>query len=584
MATLNDILFGGSAEWNRNALVNVLNQLNSTRQVGMDGMMGAKDDLYSRLIPFLDNAGAGNEKTRQNVTGLLNDSLNPDSAYNAFNFFGNDPFERGSNPQQAGLMGQQAGLAGNQAGMGDLANQVFQGGGWTQQGQNLFDNLDKFRAGGGPNDQMRNLAMQVIQGGGANPYSNFTVDKGTEAINRGGATQQSDSLMNFGQQGLQERGMTPWDQMALGAAQQGLQTQGFNPNSNALSGTGQGLLSSGGRNLENEFLKGRGKQILETNPLLSMDEVTSGAADRAGSLFAQNSQQNYEQAMKRGGGPGTLSGLQNQAVQENEDSMLRGISEAVNSARMGQQGLQLQQFQNGAGLMGSGMEDVLRNLQTGGNLTSQGEQSALARMLGLTSLGSDSSNRALNAQQLYSQMLGQSGQLSNQNMQTLGGLGMQGLGEANDKLNSGINMFGQTQGNDLQALQQYLQTLGQTNNYALGAGGLANQSFGGAQQGLSGIFGQNMQQGQFGLDRQKTQFGAQQGNMNSGMNFLNQQQGNFLQGLNPIQNTQNLGAQQFLGGSTSQAGLFSPNTNVQGGILSDLISGGASVASKMAGS
>ena len=40
---------------------------------------------------------------------------------------------------------------------------------------------------GGPVEQ----AIARIQGGGANPYSNFTVDKGTEALNRGGATSQS---------------------------------------------------------------------------------------------------------------------------------------------------------------------------------------------------------------------------------------------------------------------------------------------------------------------------------------------------------------------------------------------------------
>jgi hypothetical protein len=586
MATLNDILFGGSAEWNRNALVNVLNTLNATRQQGQDTMFGAKDDLYSRLLPYLDNAGAGNETMRQGITGMFNDSMNPESAYNAFNFFGNqDPYARGSNPQQQGLFNQQGTLAGSAQGMGDLANQVFQGGGWTQQGQNMFDNLDQFRASGGANDQMRNLAMQVIQGGGANPYSNFTVDKGTEALNRGGATQQSQGLMNFGQQGLQEKGMTPWDQMALGAAQQGLSTQGFNQNSNAMSNAGQGLLASGGKTAQNQFLQNRGQQILGKDPLLSMDEVTNSAADRAGSLFASNSQQNYEQAMKRGGGPAVRSGLQNQAVQENEDDMLRGISEAVNGARMGQQGLQLQQFQNGANLMGTGMEDVLKNMSLGGSLTGQGEQAALQRMLGLTGLGSDSSNRALTAQQLYAQMMGQSGDLENKNMATVGGLGMDGLNAANNKLNSGINMFGQTQGNDLQALQQYLATLGQTNQYALGAGNLANSSYGQSGGLLGNMFGQNMQQGQFGLDQMKTQYGAQQGNLQNGMNFLNSQQNNFLQGLNPIQNTQNLGAQQYLGGSTAQAGLFSPNTSVQGGILSPLIGAGATwLTGKGAGS
>jgi hypothetical protein len=585
-------LLGGNTDdtsqlkWYQNFLSNLLNSSNGAKDHGKQIFESGKDDLYNRLFPFLDNAGDGNEQLRQNVGGLFNDSLNPESAYNAFNFFGTqDPYGRGSNPQQQGLFNQQGTLAGSAQGMGDLANQVFQGGGWTQQGQNMFDNLDQFRASGGANDQMRNLAMQVIQGGGANPYSNFTVDKGTEALNRGGATQQSQGLMNFGQQGLQGKGMTPWDQMALGAAQQGLATQGFNQNSNALSNAGQGLLASGGKTAQNQFLQNRGQQILGKDPLLSMDEVTNSAADRAGSLFASNSQQNYEQAMKRGGGPAVRSGLQNQAVQENEDGMLRGISEAVNGARMGQQGLQLQQFQNGANLMGTGMEDVLKNIGLGGSLTGQGEQAALQRMLGLTGLGSDSSNRALTAQQLYAQMMGQSGDLENKNMSVLGGLGMDGLNAANNKLNSGINMFGQTQGNDLQALQQYLATLGQTNQYALGAGGLANSSYGQAGGLLGNMFGQNMQQGQFGLDQMKTQYGAHQGNMQQGMGMLDNQTKNWLSGLNPIQNTQNQGHNMYNNALGGQMGLFSgyntknsTGSNAIGNALGGAITGAIGMA------
>ena len=580
-------IFGGNMDaasqqkWYQNALVNLLNSGNAAKQFGQDLMFQGKDELFSRLMPFLDNVGAGSENFRKNYAGLLGDMFNPESQYSAFNFFNQNPADYAQSPERQQAFDFMRQIAGSQQGVGDLANKVFQGGGWTQQGQNIFDSLDQFRQRGGANDSMRNIAQQVIAGGGANPYSNFTVDAGTKAINQGGQTGQSNALMNYGLQGLDTKGMTPWDMMALNAAQQGLATQGFNPNSNMLSSVGQGLLASGGQNANNQFLTGRGRQILNSNPLLGMDEVTNAAADQAGSLFAENSIQNYEQAMKRGGGPAVRSGLQNQAVQENEDEILRAIANSTNQARMGQQGLQLQQFGQGANMMDSGMSDIARMLGVGGSLTGQGEQAALQRMLGLTGLGSDSSNRALNAQQLFSQMLGQSGQLSNQNMATLGGLGMQGLGAANDKLGMGINLFGQTQGNDLQALQQYLGNLSNTNQYALGMGNLSRGGYGDAVNTGNSMFGNSLANDQFGFGRQNAMYNAFGNNMNRGADYLNSQQGNFLQGLNPLSNFMNQGFNMYnqaLSGTMGLFGGYKPNeSNPYGGALSNVITAGGSI-------
>jgi hypothetical protein len=335
--------------------------------------------------------------------------------------------------------------------------------------------------------------------------------------------------------------MTPWDQLALEAAKQGLATQGFNPNSIALSNAGQGLLATGGNTPENQFLRNRGQQILSKNPLLSMDEVVNMAADKAGMQFANNSLQNYRQAMLRGGGPAVRSGLQNQAVQETETDLLANIGKAINDARMAQQGLQLQEFGMGSGLMGAGLQDILSRINLGGNLTAQGENAALDRMRALTGLGSDSSNRALNAQQLFASLIGQSGQLANQNMATLGGLGMQGLKEANDKLGLGINLFGQTNNTDLNAINQYLNNLQGQNTYAINAGNVGNYGFSGANNAYGNVFANSLAGDKFGLERLLSQYDAFQKNLNTGMNFTNNQQQNFLTGLNPVNNYMNQG-------------------------------------------
>jgi hypothetical protein len=175
-------------------------------------------------------------------------------------------------------------------------------------------------------------------------------------------------------------------------------------------------------------------------------------------------------------------------------------------------------------------------------------------MLGLTGLGSDSSNRAINAQQLFSSMLGQSGQLSNQNMATLGGLGMQGLKEANDKLGMGINLFGQTNNTDLAAIAQYLNNLQGQNSFAINAGNVGNAGFGGSANAYGNIFNNSLAGDSFGLDRLKTQYGAYQNNLNSGMNFLNNQQQNFLSGLNPINDFMKQGFGMY---NNALGGLFS---------------------------
>jgi len=570
MAGIMETLFGADPEVYRDKQELIRQMLEGVRNTGGSIMDQGNNELMAKLLPFLNNYGAGNERDRQLFGGINQDIMNPANANNANTFFGQDPSGKGMNPQMLEMLQQQLGIGGQQAGLGGLANQVFAGGGYSNQSQNVFDQLDKFRQSGGSNDAMRNLAMQVIQGGGANPYSNFTVDKGTEALNRGGATSQSDSLQNFGQQGLQSKGQTPWDQLALGAAQQGLSTQGFNQNSNALTGAGQGLLQSGGKSADNQFLAGRGKEILSQNPLLSMEDATSMAADKAGSLFANNSQQNYEQAMKRGGGPAVRSGLQNQGVQEGEDEQLRAVGDAVTNARMGQQGLQLQQFGQGKDLMGEGLQNELAKLVQGGNLTGQGEQAALQRMLGLTGLGNSSSDRAISAQQLYSQMLGQSGQLANQNMATVGGLGMQGLEAANQKLGLGMGMLQNTQGNDLGALAQYMQNLGQQNQYALGAGNLANSGYSGAGNTFGNVFGQNLGGSQFGQQRMNDEYGAFGKNLDRGMNNTNTQAGIFQNGLNGLQNQFNQGADMYSKAALGQTGLFQPQSN-NGGLVGTLL-------------
>lgn len=577
MPGISEAIFGDDLSRQRQQQAEIRQMLEGIRNTGGSIMDNGLQDLLTRLLPFTNNVGAGAEQDRQLFGGVNRDVMNGDNPNNANTFYGQNPSSRGITPEMLKALGIQGGISDNQGGLGDLSGKVFAGGGWSNQSQNVFDQLDAFRKSGGSNDAMRNLAMQVIQGGGANPYSNFTVDKGTEALNRGGATSQSNSLQNFGQQGLESKGQTPWDQLALGAAQQGLSSQGFNQNSNALSNTGQGLLASGGKTGDNQFLNSRGREILGKDPLLSMESAAGMAADKAGSMFANNSAQNYEQAMKRGGGPAVRSGLQNQGVQEGEDEQLRAVGDAVTNARLGQQGLQLQQFGQGKDIMGEGMQNELAKLLQGGQFTGQGEQAALQRMLGLTGLGNSSSDRALNAQQLYSQMLGQSGQLSNQNMQTVGGLGMQGLEAANAKLGLGMGMLQNTQGNDLGALNQYMSNLGQQNNYALGAGNLSNSAYGQQNNTQNSIYGNNLAGGQFGQQRMNDEYGAFGKNLDRGINNTNAQQGRFLEGLNPIANVFNQGANMYSGAGANQAGLFQQG-RAGDGFLNTAVKAGGDIA------
>ncbi len=376
---------------------------------------------------------------------------------------------------------------------GDLAGQVFAGGGWSPFGQQVLDRA--MEMGGGQGWQMGQMAST-----GGSLLGQFGVNGLTSAT------------QNAALAGLAGQGRTPGIDALSQAGQSTLQgmfgTGGLTPTGAVGEGVGLQQLLEGGRTPETQFLAQRGATQAGDEPLLPMDQALNFARQEAAQNVHGQREGAMRQILSRGGGPAALSqggmgGTQASGVAEFADYALEAESKAIRDALMNQQGLQLQRQKQGTemslgaldqerarqgvatSLLGN-LEDVAsRRFGIGGGMMSDAERTAATRELGLGSLGISG------------------GQLENARMQTGGSL----LDEYNRLRLGGLSLG-----------QQGLEGM---NRYALGAGGLQNSMLNTQGQNYNNILNNVLQGGQLGLNRAVGQSGAMNSTFGNQNNFYN---------------------------------------------------------------
>ena len=274
---------------------------------------------------------------------------------------------------------------------------------------------------------------------------------------------QGNPIMSGAQQGFQSGGMSPQYQQLY--SQINALLSGQNPALQTQMGAGQDLVTSRGVDPFSAQYQQAGQAAVNSNPLLSLQQAATFAADRSANDFRNASEAARSQALARGGGPGSVvaSGLQNDAMADFADQGMQAKAKAVQDALMQQQGLGLQQqgmlgnlglqagaqnidrMQLGAGLLGQGQQAQNQLLNILGGTVGQQNQ----YQLGLGQLGQSGTNSLINAlNSAYGNELG-AGQLGLQQQNALsnallGQMGAQGnlMGILNQQYqNQGINPY-----------------------------------------------------------------------------------------------------------------------------------------------
>jgi hypothetical protein len=484
-------------------------------------------------------------------------------------------FNQGMTPdffRQSGLTGGMqgnidalSGLAGGLQGTGDTAQQLFAGGGWTPQGQGLFDrgfdmlnsqdsslaglqNLGGTLAGQqGQTGMTQNLGGQAMNvaniGGMTNPLLQAS-NVSNALINQGGRTPGMDALSGAGQGALSGMfgvgGLTPTGAVGEGAALDELINQGETGTTN--------------------FFQNRGAQLAGQDALMSPELAVSFARDQARRGVAGAAESARRQALARGGGPGAVvaSGIQNEGMADFADQAMQAEAQAVQNALQKQQELQLQQQAQGAQMGLQGGQLAAQRFGSSGNMLGDLEGVASQRFgQGGSMMGQGES---LANQRLF-EALGLLPQVQQQATNLLGTTGQLGIGAGNlenARMGTGVSALGQDLQSRLGALGGLGNILGNQQQFALGGGNLANNVAG--QQGNLmnlGLQGQ-LAGGQLGLNQSNAFSNNMLGGFGARNNLVGTGAGLMQGGWNPQAQLAGQGLNWGLGGMGLQHGVFNP--------------------------
>lgn len=409
-------LGNNAGEWNQNLLVSLLNRANQgdtyARQIfesvfapARDYALNTGDQLQSTVnqgSSLYDQAGNLTQGIPQLLQQFLGGNLNPSAA----------------------------GAAARSGNVGDTANAVFQGGGWTPQYEQLFSQLGSLMGGTANNTQLAlgDVAPSLISQRGQTAYTQNIQDRAGEAANAGG---RNDDLNYAMQQAVKTLG-----------------NQGYTPNTSAQADAGL------------DAFKASVNKALGNN-LLSPETAANWGREEATNNQRAQAEAVYRQAQARGGGPGSLvaSGTGQQMLADFADQTARAQTSSARQAFMDQESKLLQDKGIAASLAGAGS-----------GLAQGAEQNAISRTGQAFSAipGTQSA-----ATQFMNALLGAGGDAGNQEVA---------------RMNAGTGMAGTLLGSQNQAAGTFNNAVGNQNQYALGAGNLANT----ASQTEAGIGSQNI--------------------------------------------------------------------------------------------
>lgn len=495
-------IFGGAQQ--NNQLKDLFSQWLNRVNAGV----GRGEDIFNQwsgqMWPALVDA---QEQTQRNVL----DRANPMFDWSEFLTRGGADLMRQwsqAPTETAGALGRLEGLGGAEgpfAGIGNTANAVFQGGGWTPQYQQFFDtfgpmmggqtgtqqnvqdignNLLSMRGQTAQSQAMQDRMMDELNRGGWNPRLAFGADRVADVLGQGGSTANTDALTQAGLSLLQGGGLGPEGNQAL---------------RRAIS-----EIDLGGQTAQTQGLIRRGLDLAGVNALQPLDVMQTMAREDARRAISARGEEMRRQAAARGGAGSVVgSGIGNDILADFADASAEAQGAAVRDATRTWQDAAQRQQQIGGQLASTGMGTEGQRLGTFGNM--------LAEILSTINQGrSIGANVAQGGEGLATQrLLGALQTLPSYQgaatgvMGTLGNLGLGASGQEIDRMNLGGNLTNQYLQSLLGAGGLFNQGMGNQNQYALGAGSLGNTAFGnqlGANnmwlQGLLSNIGLGQQMGQ----------------------------------------------------------------------------------------
>jgi hypothetical protein len=483
-------------QWNKGLLMKILEEAGKAQEQGRQSYLGYTNDFYPNLLNSLFSTQSqlhgpdGFQSQLGNQLSSQNASI--PSLYNNLN-----AWQGTNNAAAQSTIDIAKSLAGTQG----LAQDVFAGGGWTPQYQYGFDTIQKFLesplAGQG---QAMSTMGNLFSTNGATDFTSALQNAGRQSLSNGGFTPTLNAagapLMGI----LNQNGDTQNNDILRRFGNQALTTGGYTANSGAGSNTALQGVQSGGRTGTTDALQGRGLELLNREALLPLQQVLSMARDGAGAAGLNAAERARREAINRGGGAGATvaNGMQNQGFAEFADQIARNESDAANKALLGQQDLQQKEQLAGGSIAAQGADAERNRLGVFANLLNSLEQGATSRYGTGGQLANaaneNETQRILSAIRSVSDLQDS----ATRNMGTVGGLGVQGAGLEQGNLDIAAKLLQTITGNDLSKTSIGLNNLnslsGNQNQYALGAGTLANQSAN-TQGNLFGNLLQNSIQG-----------------------------------------------------------------------------------------
>lgn len=594
------------AEWRRNFDINNLNNSRAQQEAGLEAWRAnynpARDtslqlrDLFMSAFTGEEGSQAQLQQLLKQYPGMIDQLLGS----------GSDPFGRGSNDGMRAIQEQNLNNRGMFQTGADLAGQVFAGGGWTPGRSGSQDRfMDMLNGQGAEMGTLGDVGTSLLGRRGQTAVTQGFQDRGMEALNRGGMNDQIqrawagagalldpegrtgalDALQRgglgmFGNQGMNSQNSALFNRGLSGLSGGALGTAGLTEAGGMAELAGLQDIQAGGRTDLSEALAGRGMDLANREALLPMEQVVQFAREDAARNTEGAFKRAQRQALARGGGSGAVvaaGGAEGDAMSEWADTASRSVSDAARQAMLGQQALQLQQMNTGAGMAGNagGLENsrygAASNLVQGmeGNATQRYQADAgiaggaLSNALGFAGLGSQT---ALSAQDQESQRflraLGLMPELSNAAANQMNAYGNLALGAGwleNSRMGTGMSALNSYNQNRLGAGGLMNSSITDQGNYALNAGNLQNAFGNSFQNSGNNYYDQMLRSGAFGAGLNQAQMGAYQTNLSNVSGYNSNNAAGAQQNL---QNLLNLGGQ---GLSWAQAGLTNQPTPPPGG-------------------
>lgn len=399
-----------------------------------------------------------------------------------------------------------------------------------------------------PQAQQQDVIKQLLGQGGQTGFTSGLLDRSQDAFSNGGNTGDMNALRKLVGDVYNRGGNTSTTNALQGQGLGLLNSINGTPGQTQTGATaekaGLGGILAGGQTDATNYLNQRGSELAKQNPLLSLNDAYSFARNQSAQDYQHQGDSARRYAAQHGGAlaPEIASGEQNKLMNDTMNQALSAGQNAGQQALTQQQGLNLNQLQQGLGAVGQGQGLATGNLGQYSNLTQGLENSATNRfgvgantassgqglanqqlldalnMLPTTNAQAIQNNLGLGnlalggQQQDTSRLLGGANVLNQQNSTQLSGLeggiplqqlGAQSLNSGIQNYNSGVNSDQQMNESILQALQGALGlNLGQGSAQAGAYGNLTGQNqnlismlLGGSQNassGLGSLAGQNL--------------------------------------------------------------------------------------------